>query len=278
MINLGDISLSKDKCTYIAGPCAVESEEQIFTIANHVSKKGANILRGGAFKPRTSPNSFQGLGQKGLELLFSAAKENSIPVVTEVLDINQIEIIKKAAKGHPFIFQIGSRNSQNYSLLSEVGKTGYPVLLKRGKGSTVEEMLGAAEYIKNGGSKVIMCERGIVTFSSGSGCARFTADHIAILKFQEAGYITLFDPSHPAGNRKYVTPLALSGIAIGADGLIVEVHNKPEIALSDRDQAITLEDFDLLINKSKSIEQVLKQSLKNNVHLLEDKKHLKASA
>lgn len=258
MISVGDITISKDKCTYIAGPCAIESEEQIFTIARCVTKYGAHILRGGAFKPRTSPHSFQGLKEKGLELLFSAGRNCSVPVVTEVLDTSQIELIISVSQGHPFIFQIGSRNSQNYFLLTEIGKTGYPVLLKRGKGSTVDEMLSAAEYIKKGGSPVIICERGIVTFSSGGGCGRFTADHLAVIKFQEAGYLTIFDPSHAAGKRKYVTPLALSGIALGANGLIVEVHNDPEIALCDKEQALTLPDFAELMKKAKGVEKVLR--------------------
>lgn len=258
MITIGDLTLSNSNCTYMAGPCAVESEEQICTIAEYLSKNGVQILRGGAFKPRTSPHSFQGLGEKGLELLFKAGKTYNMSVVTEVMDASQIELIIKIAKGHPFIFQIGSRNSQNYFLLSEVGKTGYPILLKRGKGSTVEEMLGAAKYVEKGGSQVIMCERGIATFSSASGCGRFTADHIAVLKFQEAGYITIFDPSHAAGKSNYVTSLALSAVAMGANGLIVEVHNEPEKALSDKEQALNLKEFKSLLEKARSVEDVVR--------------------
>ena len=260
-IKLGNITISQEQCMIIAGPCAVENEEQIFKVAEHVKKSGANVLRGGAFKPRTSPNSFQGLGKKGLELLFSAGREYDLPIVTEVMDASQIELIVQAAKGHPFIFQIGSRNAQNYSLLSAVGKAGHPVLLKRGKGSTVEEMIGAAEYIKNGGSEVILCERGIATFSSASGTGRFTADHIAILQFQEAGFITIFDPSHSAGVAKYVTPLALSGIAVGANGIIVEVHNDPQNALSDKKQALNLKEFSVLAKKVRLIESSVKHSV-----------------
>lgn len=261
MIGVGDITILKRNCLYIAGPCAVESEEQIFTIAESIKASGANLLRGGVFKPRTSPHSFQGLGKAGLEYLFIAARTFDMPVVTEVMDSSQIELIINASKGHPFIFQIGSRNAQNYFLLTEVGKTGYPVLLKRGKGSTVEEMLGAAEYIEKGGSQVIMCERGITTFSSGSGCGRFTSDHVAVLKFQEANYFTLFDPSHAAGKRKYVIPLALSAIALGADGLIVEVHNEPQNALSDKEQALTPIDFSKLMERSKLMEQTIQSDL-----------------
>lgn len=257
-INVGDITLSTNDCIVIAGPCAVESIEQTFITAEHVIKNGAKILRGGAYKPRTSPDSFQGLGERGLDILFSAAKKFDVPVLTEVMDSSQIESIIKSSLGHPFIFQIGARNSQNFSLLKDVGKTGYPVLLKRGKGSTVEEIIGAAEYITKGGSPVIMCERGIMTFSSASGTGRFTADHLAILKFQEAGFLTLFDPSHPAGKSDYVTKLALSGVAIGANGIVVEVHNNPSSALSDKDQALTLEQFSNLANKVNLVEEAIK--------------------
>ena len=252
-ICVGDVTISLEKNLYIAGPCAVESEAQIFAVCEHVVKTGATFLRGGAYKPRTSPDSFQGLGKAGLELLFRAGKEYNIPIVTEVMDSSQISTIINTANGHPFMFQIGSRNAQNYFLLKEVGQTGIPVLLKRGKGSTISEMVSAAEYVKKGGSTVIMCERGITTFSSASGTGRFTSDHMAILKFQEAGFITIFDPSHAAGKREYVIPLALSGIALGADGLIVEVHNNPEIALCDKEQALRLEDFTELMVKIKGI-------------------------
>lgn len=256
-LQVGDVTISNDKCTYIAGPCSVENEEQIFTVAKHVVKNGATILRGGAYKPRTSPNAFQGLGEKGLELLFAAAKDVNVPVLTEVMDASQIQTIINASNGHPFIFQIGARNALNYFLLREVGKTGMPVLLKRGKGAMVSEMISASEYITSGGSPVIMCERGIMTFSSASGIGRFTADHMAILKFQEAGFLTIFDPSHPAGKKEYVEPLALSGIALGADGIVVEVHNNPALALSDKDQALNLEDYSMLIRKAKGIEMAL---------------------
>ena len=255
-INVGDITVSEKECIYIAGPCAVESSEQTFTTVQHVTKSGASFIRGGAFKPRTSPLSFQGLEVKGLEILFAAAKELNVPAVTEVMDSSQIDFIINAAKGHPFIFQVGSRNAQNYSLLSSVGKKGYPVLLKRGKGSTVEEMIGSADYIRKEGSPVIMCERGIVTFSSSAGTGRFTADHLAVIKFQQSGYLTIFDPSHAAGESSLVTPLALSGIAVGANGLMVEVHNDPKNALSDGKQALSFEQFTELINKAKAIFRV----------------------
>lgn len=260
-IQVGDITINTETNTNIAGPCAIESEEQLYVTAQAIIAAGANILRGGAFKPRSNPDSFQGLGEQGLQYLFETGRELQIPVVTEVMEISQIEIIKKYAKGHPFIYQLGSRNAQNYSLLTAVGKTGVPVLLKRGKGSTVQEMLGAARYVTSGGSPVLMCERGIVSFSSGDPqkeAGRFTADHLAVLQFQEAGYLTIFDPSHAAGSDQYVTPLALSGVAVGANGLIVEVHNDPQSALCDKEQALTFDQFQELMKKAKAIEGVLR--------------------
>lgn len=253
-IQSGDITINPEQSVYIAGPCAVESEAQIFSIAQGVVGLGADMLRGGAYKPRTSPDSFQGLGEQGLHYLFEAGKTYNIPVVTEVMDISQINTIKRVAKGHPFIYQVGSRNAQNYSLLKDVGETGVPVLLKRGMGATTAEMVGSAEYITRGGSPVLMCERGIVSFSD---VGRYTVDHLAILKFQEKGFLTIFDPSHAAGDNKYVISLGLSGIAIGANGLIVEVHNNPESALCDKDQAISFSQFQELIQKAKMIERVV---------------------
>ena len=252
-INVGDITVRPDKNLFIAGPCAVESDEQILEIAHNVVADGADILRGGVFKPRTNPKDFQGLGQKGAEFLFNAGRENNVPVVTEVMSESQIPVTINAAKGHPFMWQIGSRNAQNYDLLKAVGQTGIPVLLKRGKGSSIKEMLGAAKYISAGGSPVLMCERGIVSFNSGNpsvDAGRFTPDHLAVLRFQEEGFMTIFDPSHAAGRADHVVPLALSGIAIGANGIIVEVHNSPCDALCDKDQAITFDQFRELIKKA----------------------------
>lgn len=263
-ISLGDITIIPDKNVMIAGPCAVESENQMDCIAQAVVAMGADFIRGGAYKPRSNPESFQGLGELGLRHLFESGKELNVPVVTEVMEISQIEVIKRVSHGHPYILQIGSRNAQNYSLLEAVGKTGIPVLLKRGKGSSVDEMLGSAQYVTKGGSPVLMCERGIVSFSSGDpkkNTGRFTADHLAIIKFQEAGFLTVFDPSHAAGLSDHVIPLALSGIAIGANGLIVEVHNNPSEALCDKDQALTFPQFQGLIHKARKVESILRSSV-----------------
>lgn len=263
-ISVGDITIKSDRNIMMAGPCAIESKEQMFTIAQSVVGMGADFIRGGAFKPRTTPDSFQGLGEEGLRYIFEAGRQHSVPVVTEVMNENQIQVIKSIANGHPFIFQVGSRNAQNYDLLRALGKTGIPVLLKRGKGSNIQEMIGAAEYITSGGSPVLMCERGIVSFNSGNPntmAGRFTPDHLAVLRFQEEGFITIFDPSHAAGRSDHVVPLALSGIAIGANGIIVEVHNDANNALCDGKQALNFSQFQKLMIQSKAIEQILRNNI-----------------
>lgn len=263
-INVGDITIKPDKNIMIAGPCAIESNTQITTIAQAVVEMGADFIRGGAYKPRTNPDSFQGLGEDGLRYIFEAGRKHCVPVVTEVMNESQIAVIKNVAYGHPFIFQVGSRNAQNYDLLKAVGETGIPVLLKRGKGSNIEEMLGAAKYVTGGGSPVLMCERGIVSFDSGDpykAAGRFTPDLLAILRFQEQGFITIFDPSHAAGRSDHVVPLALAGMAIGANGLIVEVHHDACNALCDGMQALNFDQFQQLINQAKAIEQILRDNI-----------------
>lgn len=263
-INVGDITIRPDQNVMMAGPCAIESEDQMNTIAHAVVGMGAEIIRGGAFKPRTNPDAFQGLGEEGLRYIFEAGTELGVPVVTEVMNESQIELIKKAADGHPFIFQVGSRNAQNYDLLRTLGKTGIPVLLKRGKGSNIQEMIGAAQYVMAGGSPVLMCERGIVSFNSGDpdkAAGRFTPDHLAVLRFQEEGFITIFDPSHAAGRNDHVVPLALSGVAIGANGLIVEVHHDAGNALCDGKQALDFSQFQQLMTQSKAIERIVKGTI-----------------
>jgi 3-deoxy-7-phosphoheptulonate synthase len=260
-INVGDITIKPDQNIMMAGPCAIESEDQFNTIANAVVGMGADVIRGGAFKPRTNLDSFQGLGEKGLRYIFEAGREFGVPVVTEVMREDQIELIKKIADGHPFIFQVGSRNAQNYDLLRSVGETGIPVLLKRGKGSNLQEMIGAAQYVTSGGSPVLMCERGIVSFNSGDphkAAGRFTPDHLAVLRFQEEGFMTIFDPSHAAGRSDHVIPLALSGVAIGANGLIVEVHNDACNALCDGKQALNFDQFQQLMTQAKAIENIVR--------------------
>lgn len=229
----------------IAGPCSVESEEQIMTIAKAVKAAGASMLRGGAYKPRTSPYSFQGLGQEGLELMLQAKKETGLLLVTEIMDTNDIEKLDKYAD----MLQIGARNSQNYSLLKVLGKSTKPVLLKRGLSTTISEFLMCAEYIlSEGNPNVILCERGIRTFETAT---RNTFDLNAIPVLKEKTHLPVVaDPSHGTGYWNYVTPVAMAAVAAGADGLMVEVHNNPEKALSDGGQSLKPDKFDELMRKT----------------------------
>src|SRR5213078_4088318 len=222
----------------IAGPCSVEYREQTLEAARAVAAAGGTMLRGGAFKPRTSPYTFQGLGDDALTILQEAREETGLPVVTELMDPRHVEAVLEAAD----VIQIGARNMQNFSLLAEVGKARKPVLLKRGPSASVEELLMAAEYIvREGNAQVILCERGIKTFETAT---RFTLDigAIPVLK-QETHLPVIVDPSHPAGRRELVLPLARAAVAAGADGIIVEVHPRPEEALCDAAQQIPTSDF-----------------------------------
>ena len=216
-----------------AGPCGVESEEQTLSAARYVKKHGAQMLRGGAFKPRTSPYSFQGLGEEGLKILAEARRETGLPVVTEVTSPDKVELVARYAD----VLQIGARNAQNFALLKEAGQAKKPVLLKRGMSMTLEEFLMSAEYVlSEGNDKVILVERGIRTFEKAT---RFTLDVSAVPVLKSWTHLPVWvDPSHAAGKREYVTPLALAGIAAGADGLIVETHPWPEKALSDAAQQL----------------------------------------
>jgi 3-deoxy-7-phosphoheptulonate synthase len=222
----------------IAGPCAVEYREQTLDAARAVAAAGATMLRGGAFKPRTSPYAFQGLGVAGLEILKEARDETGLPIVTELLDPRHVEDVVDAAD----VIQIGARNMQNFLLLAEVGRADKPVLLKRGPAASVEELLMAAEYVANeGNERIILCERGIRTFER---TTRYTLDlgSVAVLK-QETHLPVVVDPSHPAGRRDLVPPLAKAAVAVGADGIIVEVHPEPEHALSDAAQQLPADEF-----------------------------------
>src|SRR3954462_6844528 len=222
----------------IAGPCSVEYREQTLETARAVAEAGATMLRGGAFKPRTSPYTFQGLGEDALTILREAREETGLPVVTELMDPRHVEALLE----HADVIQIGARNMSNFNLLSEVGKTDKPVLLKRGPAASVEELLMAAEYIvREGNARVILCERGITTFERAT---RFTLDigAIPVLK-QETHLPVIVDPSHPAGRRDLVLPLARAAVAVGADGIIVEVHPRPEEALCDAAQQIPTSEF-----------------------------------
>lgn len=224
----------------IAGPCAIESKEQINAIAKEVKKSGANILRGGAFKPRTSPYTFQGLGEEALKYLAEAAKENGMKSVSEILDVRDLPLYKDID-----ILQVGSRNMQNFALLKELGKQDKPVILKRGFSNTISEWLFAAEYIISGGNKnVILCERGIRTFEDST---RFTLDISAIPVVKSKSNLEIIvDPCHAAGNWEYVIPLSKAAIAAGCDGLMIEVHNDPDHAMSDGAQSLTPANFDKL--------------------------------
>lgn len=243
-----------DNFVVIAGPCSVENEQQIIKIANSVKKSGANILRGGAFKPRTSPYSFQGMGFEGLRLLEIAKKETGLPIISEIMEISQLEKFENVD-----ILQVGARNMQNFELLKELGKIKKPVLLKRGLSATYEEFLMSAEYIMAGGNEdVILCERGIRTFETGT---RNTLDITSVPYIQEKSPLPIIiDPSHAAGLSKYVKPLAISATAIGANGLMIEVHNDPQNALSDGMQALNLNQFDELSKKIFAMKEFLKEN------------------
>jgi 3-deoxy-7-phosphoheptulonate synthase len=237
-VKVGDVVIGGRGVAVIAGPCSVESEEQLLTIARSVAKEGAVLLRGGAFKPRTSPYSFQGLGPEGLEMLARARGETRLGVVSEVVAPEDIPLMS----GYVDMLQVGSRNMQNFRLLSAVGEQPTPVLLKRGLMSTIEEMLLAAEYIVGAGNpRVVLCERGIRSFETAT---RGTLDISAVPVLKERTHLpVVVDPSHAAGKRSLVPSLSLAGVAAGADGLLIEVHDRPDEALSDGPQSLTLEGF-----------------------------------
>lgn len=237
---INGVEIGKD-LLMIAGPCAVENEEQIYTISEFLSKKGVRFMRGGAYKPRTSPYSFQGLKKEGLELMRRAADDHGLAVVSEIMSANQLdEFIENVD-----ILQVGTRSMQNYPLLRALGKINKPVLLKRGMSSTIEEWLLAAEYIlSSGNEQVILCERGIRTFETAT---RNTLDIAAVPLVQQLSHLpVIVDPSQGTGVRDIVDPVSVAAIAAGADGLIIEVHNQPEEALSDGDQSIYLDQFETL--------------------------------
>lgn len=238
VVDVDGRKLGGDHFSLIAGPCTVESREQMLEVARVVAENGAAMLRGGAYKPRTSPYSFQGLGAEGLRLLQEAKDETGLPIVTEVMDVRDLPDVAEVAD----VIQVGARNMQNYSLLSEIGRTGIPVLLKRGLASTLDDLLMAAEYVlKEGNEGVILCERGIRTFET---AYRFTLDLLAVPVLKELSHLpVVIDPSHAAGRRDWVAPMSLAAAAAGADGIIVEVHNEPERAICDGPQAIATEHF-----------------------------------
>jgi 3-deoxy-7-phosphoheptulonate synthase len=238
VIEIDGRRIGGDHFGLIAGPCTVEGREQTLEVARVVADAGATMLRGGAYKPRTSPYSFQGLGVEGLRLLEDAKEETGLPVVTELMDARDIDDVVEVAD----VIQIGARNMQNYTLLSEAGRSGKAVLLKRGLAATLDELLMASEYVlKEGNADVILCERGIRTFESSY---RFTLDLLAIPVLKELTHLpVVVDPSHAAGRRDWVGPMSLAAAAAGADGIIVEVHNQPEAAICDGPQALPTEVF-----------------------------------
>jgi 3-deoxy-7-phosphoheptulonate synthase len=242
VVTIGDVRVGGDEVIVMAGPCSAESDEQVNAVAAAVKKAGAKILRGGAFKPRSSPYSFQGLGEEGLRMLRSAANQHDLKLVSEVMDISQIELVDKYAD----IFQLGARNMQNFTLLRELGRARKPVLLKRGISATIEEWLLSAEYLLAGGNtQVILCERGIRTFES---YTRNTLDISAIPVVKKRSHLPIIaDPSHGTGRRDKVAPMARAAVAAGADGLIIEVHCDPDHALSDGAQSLFPQQFDRLM-------------------------------
>lgn len=253
VVEVGDVKIGGGNFCVMAGPCSVESEEQIVAVAKAVKASGANMLRGGAFKPRTSPYDFAGLKAEGLELLKIARQETGLPIVTEIMSVVDLPLFEDVD-----VLQVGARNMQNFELLRELGRQEKPVLLKRSFGATVTELLQAAEYILAGGNeRVILCERGIRTFETDS---RATLDVAGIAALKEQSHLpVLADPSHAAGRRGLVAPLALAAAAAGADGLMIEVHDRPAEALSDGRQALTCGEFARLARRVQALTALLRQ-------------------
>ncbi len=255
IVEVGKVRIGAGNFVVMAGPCSVESREQCFIIAEQVAKAGGAIFRGGAYKPRTSPYSFQGLGKQGLEILAEVRERFGLPIVTEAIDTETLDIVADYAD----IVQIGARNMQNYSLLKKAGKCKKPILLKRGMSATVEELLMSAEYIlAEGNRRVILCERGVRTFADHT---RNTLDLSSIPFVKEASHLPIIaDPSHGTGRKDKVRPLSCASIAVGADGLMIEVHHEPEKALSDGPQSITPPEFHRLMDDMRRLAAVLQRA------------------
>lgn len=251
IVDVNGVEIGGNDVVVAAGPCAVESEEQVFEVAKGVKRAGAKFLRGGAYKPRTSPFSFQGLGPKGIEILTKASESTGLPTVTELLDARDLPYFDRVN-----MIQIGARNSQNFTLLRDVGKYGKPVLLKRGMGNTVDEWLSSADYVlAEGNGSVVLCERGIRTFEHST---RFTIDIGGMIVAKRLSHLPVCaDPSHPAGDRELVRSMALASIAAGADMLLIEVHPEPEKALSDSKQQLTISMFEELMNQIRGLSKVI---------------------
>jgi len=255
-VRVGDVTIGGTQIVVMAGPCAIESRLQLLDAAEKVKAAGARVLRGGAFKPRTSPYAFQGLEDEGLQLLAEAKRETGLPIVTEVMEPDKVELVAEYAD----ILQVGARNVQNFSLLRRVGEAGKPVLLKRGMATTIQEWLLSAEYVLASGNRnVILCERGIRTFETAT---RFTLDLNAVPVVKKLSHLPiLVDPSHGTGHWEFVEAMALAGVAAGADGLIVEVHPKPEEALSDGPQSLKPERFAALMERVRRIARAMDRDL-----------------
>ena len=251
VISVGDTKIGGGNFSIIAGPCSIESEEQIIAVAKAVKKAGATLLRGGAFKPRTSPYDFQGLKADGLELLLEAKKETGMPIVSEIMNPNHLPLFEDVD-----VIQVGARNMQNFELLKELGKTSKTILLKRGLANTIKEFLMSAEYIMSeGNSNIILCERGIRTYET---YTRNTMDISAIPVLKELTHLPVIaDPSHATGKSKLVLPMSLASVAAGADGLMIEVHNDPAKALCDGAQSLTPEEFGEVVKKVETVRNVL---------------------
>jgi len=255
-VRVGDVTIGGKTIVVMAGPCSVESRSQLLETAERVKAAGAHVLRGGAFKPRTSPYAFQGLEEEGLKLLAEARRESGLPVVTEVMTIDKVDAVAE----HADILQIGARNIQNFPLLRRVGEAGKPVLLKRGMATSIQEWLLSAEYVlSRGNPNVILCERGIRTFET---TTRFTLDLNAVPVVKRLSHLPIVvDPSHGTGHWEYVEAMAMAGVAAGADGLIIEVHPRPEEALSDGPQSLKPERFVALMARVRRVAQALDREL-----------------
>lgn len=256
ILEIGGRKVGGTNFALMAGPCTVENRDQMLDSADAVAAAGATMLRGGAYKPRTSPYSFQGLGREGLRLLAEARERTGLPIVTELLDLRDIDDVVEVAD----VIQIGARNMQNYALLSEAGKSGKAVLLKRGLSATIEELLMASEYIlKEGNENVMLCERGIRTYET---AYRFTLDLLAVPALKEQTHLpVIIDPSHAPGRRDWVESMSLAAAAAGADGIIIEVHNEPEKAICDAAQQVPTSEFQELTNKLETITSVVGKTI-----------------
>ncbi len=256
VVHIGDVTVGADEVVVVAGPCSVETEKQTIELAHQIKAAGGKLLRGGAFKPRTSPYSFQGLGEEGLRILAKAREETGLPVVTEVMDTHEVDLVCRYAD----VLQIGTRNMQNYALLKKVGSVKRPVLLKRGLGSKIRDLLMSAEYIiSEGNTDVILCERGITTFEDAT---RNTTDINAIPVLKNWTHLpVMLDPSHATGNWQYVGPVAKAAVAAGADGILVEVHNDPARAMSDGPQSLTPPHFETLMRQLARVAEAVDRKL-----------------